>query len=225
MSPNLIRFSVWLIDSKLFNFQCFLKTTWERLVIILKCIFVEYLIVSGNLWFVLLLMATEGTFSFSVTSVVEDVLQQHATRLGDIDLASRKAEEACTIHIFLFVFLFSFAIELGNAGIRRIQSWNWVPYLIFWCTLTLSFLLTINWICWCKRQTEFLHVSPMIIVSLIVWCELQTWTLIFISFGIFYFYLSIDFILEGSKKHVSICRELIQWIIIYFAKLWQYFLL
>lgn len=63
-------------------------------MIILKCIFVEYLIVSGNLWFVLLLMATEGTFSFSVTSVVEDVLQQHATRLGDIDLASRKAEEA-----------------------------------------------------------------------------------------------------------------------------------
>ncbi|KAF9606016.1 hypothetical protein IFM89_021448 [Coptis chinensis] len=35
-----------------------------------------------------------GMLSFSMTSVVEDVLQQHGTRLSDIDLASRKAEEA-----------------------------------------------------------------------------------------------------------------------------------
>ncbi|XP_042515804.1 kinesin-like protein KIN-14I isoform X2 [Macadamia integrifolia] len=39
-------------------------------------------------------MATEGILSFSMASVVEDVLQQHGTRLSDIDLASRKAEEA-----------------------------------------------------------------------------------------------------------------------------------
>ncbi|XP_043709102.1 kinesin-like protein KIN-14I isoform X2 [Telopea speciosissima] len=39
-------------------------------------------------------MTTEGIFSFSMASVVEDVLQQNGTRLSDIDLASRKAEEA-----------------------------------------------------------------------------------------------------------------------------------
>uniref|UniRef100_A0A1D1YMM2 Kinesin-4 n=1 Tax=Anthurium amnicola TaxID=1678845 RepID=A0A1D1YMM2_9ARAE len=36
----------------------------------------------------------EGILSFSVASVVEDVLRQHGARLSDIDLASRKAEEA-----------------------------------------------------------------------------------------------------------------------------------
>ncbi|KAA8545222.1 hypothetical protein F0562_020006 [Nyssa sinensis] len=39
-------------------------------------------------------MATEGILPFNVASVVEDVLQQHGKRLSDIDLASRKAEEA-----------------------------------------------------------------------------------------------------------------------------------
>ncbi|XP_008807759.2 LOW QUALITY PROTEIN: kinesin-like protein KIN-14F [Phoenix dactylifera] len=39
-------------------------------------------------------MASEGLFSISVASVVEDVLKQHGTRLSDVDLASRKAEEA-----------------------------------------------------------------------------------------------------------------------------------
>ncbi|GFY89016.1 kinesin 4 [Actinidia rufa] len=37
---------------------------------------------------------TEGILPFSVASVVEGVLQQHGKRLSDIDLASRKAEEA-----------------------------------------------------------------------------------------------------------------------------------
>ncbi|OIT32171.1 kinesin-4 [Nicotiana attenuata] len=36
----------------------------------------------------------EGILAISVASVVEDVLQQHGKRLSDIDLASRKAEEA-----------------------------------------------------------------------------------------------------------------------------------
>ncbi|KAL7157714.1 hypothetical protein ABFS83_02G095700 [Erythranthe nasuta] len=36
----------------------------------------------------------EGLLHFDVASVVEDVLQQHGKRLSDIDLASRKAEEA-----------------------------------------------------------------------------------------------------------------------------------
>ncbi|GMP40050.1 hypothetical protein CsSME_00010647 [Camellia sinensis var. sinensis] len=37
---------------------------------------------------------TAGILPFSLASVVEDVLQQHGKRLGDINLASRKAEEA-----------------------------------------------------------------------------------------------------------------------------------
>ncbi|KAK2971892.1 hypothetical protein RJ640_013717 [Escallonia rubra] len=39
-------------------------------------------------------MGTEGILQFSVASMVEDVLQQHGKRLSDVDLASRKAEEA-----------------------------------------------------------------------------------------------------------------------------------
>ncbi|KAJ6338542.1 hypothetical protein OIU76_008086 [Salix suchowensis] len=42
-------------------------------------------------------MAVEGgALSFSVASVVEDVLQQHGNRLRDLDLDSRKAEEAAS---------------------------------------------------------------------------------------------------------------------------------
>ncbi|KAI3448524.1 hypothetical protein Pfo_005189 [Paulownia fortunei] len=36
----------------------------------------------------------EGVLQFNVASMVEDVLQQHGKRLSDIDLASRKAQEA-----------------------------------------------------------------------------------------------------------------------------------
>ncbi|KAH0469969.1 hypothetical protein IEQ34_001527 [Dendrobium chrysotoxum] len=39
-------------------------------------------------------MASEGFFSISVASVLEDVLKEHGKRLSDMDLASRKAEEA-----------------------------------------------------------------------------------------------------------------------------------
>lgn len=41
----------------------------------------------------------EGIVQISVASVVEDVLQQ-GKRLSDIDLASRKAEEACMYLLF-----------------------------------------------------------------------------------------------------------------------------
>ncbi|KAK8998224.1 hypothetical protein V6N11_083617 [Hibiscus sabdariffa] len=41
-------------------------------------------------------MAAEGTLSFSVASVVEDVLQQHDNRSQDLDLESRKAELAAS---------------------------------------------------------------------------------------------------------------------------------
>ncbi|ESW35145.1 hypothetical protein PHAVU_001G210500 [Phaseolus vulgaris] len=41
-------------------------------------------------------MAAEAALFFSVASVVEDVLQQHGHRLKDLDLESRKAEEAAS---------------------------------------------------------------------------------------------------------------------------------
>ncbi|KAJ3681342.1 hypothetical protein LUZ60_015831 [Juncus effusus] len=41
-------------------------------------------------------MATEGMLSVSVESVVEDVLKQHGTRPSDIDMASRREEEAAS---------------------------------------------------------------------------------------------------------------------------------
>ncbi|XP_054786853.1 kinesin-like protein KIN-14I [Prosopis cineraria] len=41
-------------------------------------------------------MAAERTLSFSVASVVEDVLQQHGTQQKDFDLESRKAEETAS---------------------------------------------------------------------------------------------------------------------------------
>ncbi|XP_075642220.1 kinesin-like protein KIN-14I isoform X2 [Castanea sativa] len=44
----------------------------------------------------MMMMMAEGTLSFSVAEVVEDVLQQHGNRLRDLDLASRKAEEAAS---------------------------------------------------------------------------------------------------------------------------------
>ncbi|EXB95727.1 hypothetical protein L484_007477 [Morus notabilis] len=40
--------------------------------------------------------AAEGAFSFSVASVVEDVLQQHGNRHRELDLESRRAEEAAS---------------------------------------------------------------------------------------------------------------------------------
>lgn len=52
-------------------------------------------------------MATmEGVLTFSVASVVEDVLQQHGKRLNDVDLASRKAEEACVFLLYGNLFFF-----------------------------------------------------------------------------------------------------------------------
>lgn len=50
-------------------------------------------------------MAGEGTLTFSLASVVEDVLQQHGNRLRDLDLESRKAEEAGTLFCFYSTFV------------------------------------------------------------------------------------------------------------------------
>lgn len=46
-------------------------------------------------------MAASDALSFSVASVVEDVLQQHGNRLKGLDLDSRRAEEA---GIIFFIF-------------------------------------------------------------------------------------------------------------------------
>lgn len=50
-------------------------------------------------------MASEAALSFSVASVVEDVLQQHGPRLKDLDLASRKAEEAGIFPLLFWVLI------------------------------------------------------------------------------------------------------------------------
>jgi kinesin family protein C2/C3 len=41
--------------------------------------------------------------SFSVVSIVEDVLQQHSSRSSDVGLVSRKVEESCE-SLVAFVF-------------------------------------------------------------------------------------------------------------------------
>lgn len=46
-------------------------------------------------------MAADGAFSFSVASMVEDVLQQHGNRSRALDLDARRAEEAGNISIAL----------------------------------------------------------------------------------------------------------------------------
>lgn len=49
-------------------------------------------------------MATEQVIPLSVASLVEDVLHQHGARTKQLDLASRKTEEACMLHFFFFFF-------------------------------------------------------------------------------------------------------------------------
>lgn len=52
-------------------------------------------------------MGTErGGLSFTMASVVEDVLQQHGLRSRDLDLDSRRAEEAGKSLSGFFVYMF-----------------------------------------------------------------------------------------------------------------------
>jgi hypothetical protein len=51
-----------------------------------------------------------AALSFSVASVVEDVLQQHGTRLKDLDLESRKSEEAGNFIIIILSGKFHFSL-------------------------------------------------------------------------------------------------------------------
>jgi hypothetical protein len=57
-------------------------------------------------------METEQVLPFSVASLIEDVLQQHGTRLSDRGLASRKAGEACMINHFLNSFCIYFSKKI-----------------------------------------------------------------------------------------------------------------
>ena len=58
-----------------------------------------------SIWF--LIMASDRTLSFSVASVVEDVLQQHENQLKDFDLESRRAEETGNSALFFELNAFS----------------------------------------------------------------------------------------------------------------------
>ena len=58
-------------------------------------------------------MATEPSLPVSIVSFVEDVLQKHGSRLSDIDLASRKAEEASSRRIEAARWLRN---TVGNVG-------------------------------------------------------------------------------------------------------------
>lgn len=59
---------------------------------------------------------SEGALSFSVAEVVEDVLQQHGSRVRGLDLESRKAEEA---GIFCFSFSFLVSCFIFSASNQR----------------------------------------------------------------------------------------------------------
>lgn len=59
-----------------------------------------------------------AALSFSVASVVEDVLQQHGTRLKDLDLESRKAEEAGNFPLFFWDFVKIQFLNFGFVAFR-----------------------------------------------------------------------------------------------------------
>ena len=58
--------------------------------------------------------AADGALLFSVVSVVEDVLQQHGTRSADLDLESRKAEEAGMFFFFFSEFFQIYCLPALN---------------------------------------------------------------------------------------------------------------
>ncbi|KAK6159853.1 hypothetical protein DH2020_003234 [Rehmannia glutinosa] len=70
----------------------------------------------------------EGVLQFDVASVVEDVLQQHGKRLCDIDLASRKAEEACEKLVIMgMIIVWVICNErVCVAALRRYEAAGWL---------------------------------------------------------------------------------------------------
>jgi len=69
-------------------------------------------------------MAAEAALFFSVASVVEDVLQQHGPRLKDLDLESRKAEEAGIFPLFFLGYLQNSVLDLLIALILILTTEN-----------------------------------------------------------------------------------------------------
>lgn len=68
-------------------------------------------------------MAADGALSFSVASVVEDVLQQHGSRSRNLDLDARRAEEAGNF-LMLLLANYQFAISsfVANSSIESIWA-------------------------------------------------------------------------------------------------------
>lgn len=68
--------------------------------------------------------AVEG-YSFSVASVVEDVLQQHESRSRDLDFDARRAEEAgnfqlvCVIRYKFYASSFFFSLFFFSRDLTR----------------------------------------------------------------------------------------------------------
>lgn len=88
-------------------------------------------------------MAAEGALSFSVASVVEDVLQQHGVRSRELDLDSRRAEEA-GIALFMIFFQRSF---LYVCKFGRPNGWSFIKFEFFLGTSLSCVLSAIGLLC------------------------------------------------------------------------------
>lgn len=83
---------------------------------------------------------SEGALSFSVAEVVEDVLQQHGSRVRGLDLESRKAEEAGIFFFFFFLFVSCFIFsaskqrKISKFVLVMVNEWERVidGFVLFW---------------------------------------------------------------------------------------------
>lgn len=64
-------------------------------------------------------MASDGIFSISMASLVENVLKEHGARLSDRDLASRKAEEAGNMMQLILDFYSLFVTFIVLASVEN----------------------------------------------------------------------------------------------------------
>jgi len=77
--------------------------------------------------------------SFSVVSVVEDVLRRQGSRLGDSELASKKTDEECMIPLPFFDSIFLSTVVMFLALMLRVwfiiscYSHFWVPHCNAFC--------------------------------------------------------------------------------------------
>jgi len=78
-------------------------------------------------------MATEPALTFSLASVVEEILQQQAGRL-DVNLASRKTEETCIYNPLSPFFSYQFNFFTFNSFFFCVCAGNSLPILFFLAT-------------------------------------------------------------------------------------------